>query len=361
MNTSMYQILLCGKPYLEEELRAALQKYPFRYLYDYQKIDRTLPFISLFYAPEIIKLSTDEQIFYEKCRNEECVLPIVPDLSNFTSLTPDVLQTINGVALDGPESIVHIKNYVLTFFGFIEGNRKVFISYKRTDCQELARQLYDAFSHANFIPFLDAYTIEPGVDFQAHLLQELSDSEIMVFINTTDYGKSKWCVKELENASQMSVGIVEVRFESSEEYNEAILALKIEMGTLLPSNSQYAPSALNQIVSGVEKYRAESYALRRDNNVKLFKEKYEKMHFKTLFPNILYSNRDKVAGVIMNHIPSSTDAQNAFNTLQEKLKVNEKWRCNLEYFGACCTPKRQRHYMWLNNFLPIHINDITQL
>ena len=361
MNTSVYQILLCGKPYLEEELRAALQKFPFRYVYDYREIDRTLPFVCLFYAPEIIKLSADEQIFYEKCRNEECVLPIVPDLSNFTSFAPDILQTINGIALDGPESIVHIKNYVLIFFGFIEGNRKVFISYKRTDCQELAHQLYDAFSHANFIPFLDAYTIEPGVDFQSNLLQELSDSEIMVFINTTDYGKSKWCIEELEKASQMSVGIVEVRFESSEEYNEAILAPKIEMGTLLPPNSQYDKSAIYQIVSGVERYRAESYALRRDNNVKLFKEKYDTSHFETLFPNILYSNRDKVAGVIMNHIPSSTDAQNAYNTLQEKLKVNEQWMCHLEYYGACCTPKRQRHYMWLNNFLPIHINDITQL
>ena len=361
MNTSVYQILLCGKPYLEEELRAALQKFPFRYVYDYREIDRTLPFVCLFYAPEIIKLSADEQIFYEKCRNEECVLPIVPDLSNFTSFAPDILQTINGIALDGPESIVHIKNYVLIFFGFIEGNRKVFISYKRTDCQELAHQLYDAFSHANFIPFLDAYTIEPGVDFQSNLLQELSDSEIMVFINTTDYGKSKWCIEELEKASQMSVGIVEVRFESSEEYNEAILAPKIEMGTLLPPNSQYDKSAIYQIVSGVERYRAESYALRRDNNVKLFKEKYDTIHFETLFPNILYSNQDKVAGVIMNHIPSSTDAQNAFDTLQKKLKVNEQWMCHLEYYGACCTPKRQRHYMWLNNFLPIHINDITQL
>ena len=361
MITSVYQILLCGKPYLEEELREALQKYPFRYVYDYREIDRTLPFVCLFYASEIIKLSADEQIFFEKCRNEECVLPIVPDLSNFTSFTPDILQTINGAALDGPKSIVHIKNYVLTFFGFIEGNRKVFISYKRTDCQELARQLYDAFSHAKFIPFLDAYTIEPGVDFQSHLLQELSDSEIMIFINTTDYGKSQWCIKELEKASQMSVGIVEVRFDSSEEYNEAILAPKIEIGTLLPPNSQYDKNAIHQIVSMAEKYRAESYVLRRDNNIKLFKEKYNKIHFETLFPNILYSNQDKVAGVIMNHIPSSTDAQNAFDTLQKKLKVNEQWICNLEYYGACCLQKRQRHYMWLNNFLPIHINNITQL
>lgn len=361
MNTSVYQILLYGKPYLEGELRAALQKYPFRYVYDYHEIDGKLPFVCLFYAPEPIILSSDEQVFFEKCRNEECVLPIVPDLSNFTNLTPAILQTINGIALDRPESIAHIKNYVLTFFGFIERNRKVFVSYKRSDCQELARQLYDAFNHANFIPFLDAYTIEPGVDFQAHLLQELSDSEIMVFINTTDYGKSKWCIKELEKASQMSVGIVEIRFESSTEYNEAILAPKIEMGTLLPPNSQYNKSAIDHIVNGVEKYRAESYALRRDNNVKLFKEKYDMIHFETLFPNILYSNRDKVAGVIMNHIPSSTDAQNAFNTLQEKLKVNEQWKCNLEYYGACCSPKWQRHYTWLNNFLPIHINDITRL
>ena len=109
--------------------------------------------------------------------------------------------------LKDSDPIEKLKNFVLRYFGLLDVNRKIFISYKRDDCEGLAKKLYDELNKKNFVPFLDSYVIEPGVIFQDYLKHELADSELMVFINSKDYEQSKWCKEELTAASELQVGI----------------------------------------------------------------------------------------------------------------------------------------------------------
>ena len=59
-------------------------------------------------------------------------------------------------------------------------NRKLFISYRRTDSSAVANQLFDAFVRNNYDVFLDTYSINPAKNFQEELHHRMTDCDVLI-------------------------------------------------------------------------------------------------------------------------------------------------------------------------------------
>src|SRR5262249_21147262 len=73
---------------------------------------------------------------------------------------------------------------------------RLFISYRRLETLPMALQLFDEFTHQGFEVFLDRFSIEPGVDFQQRLTQELEDKSMVLFLESSTVKASKWTQHE---------------------------------------------------------------------------------------------------------------------------------------------------------------------
>src|SRR5690606_38654447 len=102
-----------------------------------------------------------------------------------------------------------------------------FISYKRSESSIVAIQLYELLEKNNFDVFLDTHSVDKGEDFQEELWHRMTDSDVILMLNTDGFLKSEWCNKEMEKAHIKRIGIVhliwpECTFEDFAYLSESI-------------------------------------------------------------------------------------------------------------------------------------------
>lgn len=353
-----YQIRELGSPFRSEELRTALKDYP-SIQFITGKVNSSFPVLYLFYAQS----EDDYNLQAEDLSSIEynlLVLPVIKDVKNCGKYIPDQIKSTNALELKDTDPIEKLKNFVLRYFGLLDVNRKIFISYKRDDCEGLAQKLFDELGKKNFIPFLDSYVIEPGVNFQEHLKHELGDSELMIFINSKNYGSSRWCKEELITASEMQVGIVQLRFNDSEDVKESAISRIVPLGNMRKREDDYA-DAIPDIIDEIERYRAIGFELRRKSLVALIRDKYVDVDFDVCENGLLVSSEAKCAAYMMNRIPLSYDLQRAETIMQDKGVNLADYNKMVVYYGVYCRPDITRHHDWLNcTSIPVKFNDISR-
>ena len=173
MDKPTYQLLALGTPYYLVELMDILKDMPYISLVDVDSIDERLPLLILYFGQTPDDKAKTYPLDLERRTKAQEVLPIVQDVSKFGECIPDTLGSINAFVLKDGKSVPKLKNRILSWFVLLDNTRKIFISYKRTDTTALAHQLFDTLIKKGYIPFLDSYSLEPGVDFQEYLMNEI--------------------------------------------------------------------------------------------------------------------------------------------------------------------------------------------
>src|SRR5690606_10977306 len=153
-----------------------------------------------------------EEILHSQKLDGNVILPVY--LDNFKNEMPDFLSNQNGLKFD--DNIKKICNLVLEGFELLRKNRKVFISYKRSESSNIAIQLYEVLEQNNFDVFLDTHSVDKGEDFQEELWHRMTDCDVILMLNTKEFLKSEWCNKELEKAHIKRIGIVHLIWPDSE-------------------------------------------------------------------------------------------------------------------------------------------------
>lgn len=109
------------------------------------------------------------------------------------------------------ESITELSLTLLARAGVTTMDRRVFISYRRTDTSPMADQLFDALTRRNFSVFLDRVSVEPGVDFQASLFEQLADKSMVVLLNSKTFPNSRWTMEEIRFARERRLSLLVLR------------------------------------------------------------------------------------------------------------------------------------------------------
>lgn len=139
------------------------------------------------------------------------VLPVVADASEAQWLPPS-LSCFNAfqTGLWATAWVDGLVDEVLSLGWQRRRERRVFISYKRSDCGPIARQLYESLTTRGYVTFLDDISIPKGEEFQRELRWWLNDADAMVVLATPGFRSSRWCVEEISAAKSAGLGLIGV-------------------------------------------------------------------------------------------------------------------------------------------------------
>lgn len=200
------------------------------------------------------------------------IIPIVSSASAAASDLPDQLRHLNAldyVAL-GPERIVAT---VLESLSLLPHQRRVFLSYRRSEARGVAVQLFDVLSSRVFDIFLDTHGIPPATDFQSVLWHRLCDSDVMVMLDTHTYFESRWTSAEFGRALAKGIPILRIGWPDSEASPRTATCSHISLGARdFDASGSLVDSALDAICRSIESLRSRSFAIRRLNMVSSIRE-----------------------------------------------------------------------------------------
>ena len=97
---------------------------------------------------------------------------------------------------------------LLEMLGLVEKERKIFVSYRRSETSALAVQLHTELVQRRFDVFLDRFAVEPGVDFQRRLDEDLGDKAFVLLLESPELRDSQWVRHEIAYAHSRRIEIL---------------------------------------------------------------------------------------------------------------------------------------------------------
>jgi len=231
--------------------------------------NRQLPIIGVFLGypgaadaqhPAIAPLLGDSNI----------VVTVVSDVTQVAAEIPPSLQHVNAIPASLPNhNFDRIGSVILEGFRLLRRERRLFISYKRSDSQSVADQLYDALDARGFDVFIDTRAVPPAVDFQAELWHRLLDTDVVVLIDTPGFRASRWTTEELAHANATSIQILHLLWPDQKEDGTSAFsrfyrldARHFEAAPVLGGTSRLTKGAVEDLCNSAESLRAGAIAAR---------------------------------------------------------------------------------------------------
>lgn len=292
--------------------------------------------------------------------NGDAVFPIYFG-EKFENEVPKVIRIMNGkrYIVDDHEKYV---NYAFESMKLLRENRKLFISYRRTDSSAVANQLFDAFVRSNYDVFLDTYSINPAKNFQEELHHRMTDCDVLIQLYTNDFKNSEWCNEEITSANQKQIGVVEVVWPDCNPDIHNLLCEPIQLSeeffidkNFHNEDCRLTEESIVNIIYTVESVRARNLAARQDNLVGEFVEEARKQE-RRLIQEYRYLVENLENGRIRLFIPAIGIPQSydCFESLRfRELLNNEKLELFLIYDDLCIRKRWIEHLEWLNKSLEV--------
>lgn len=314
----------------------------------------------VFYFGKIDHQDTDAAILKILIDNGDAVFPIYFG-EKFENEVPKVIHIMNGkrYIVDDHDKYV---NYAFESMKLLRENRKLFISYRRTDSSAVANQLFDAFVKSNYDVFLDTYSINPAKNFQEELHHRMTDCDVLIQLYTNDFKNSEWCNEEITSANQKQIGVVELVWPDCKPDIHNLLCEPIQLSEELFIDKNFhnedcrlTEESIINIVHTVESVRARNLAARQDNLVGEFVEEARKQK-RRLIQEYRYLVENLENGRIRLFIPAIGIPQSydCFESLRfRELLNNEKLELFLIYDDLCIRKRWIEHLEWLNKSLEV--------
>ena len=134
------------------------------------------------------------------------ILLLFPEGASINSLLPPTIQRFNAAFWSN--SIIDLIPQLYSVVGLTANEFRIFISYRRSDTQNLAEQLFDELSHNNFDVYLDRFRTPPSVNFQMRLAQELADKSMVLLLESANILQSRWTLFEILFAKLYRLGLL---------------------------------------------------------------------------------------------------------------------------------------------------------
>lgn len=358
-----YQIQILGTPWNVNELMQIVQGFHDVEIVDCEHIDRKLPLLCLYFGNDTkdAALSNEVASLVRSYINRRMILPIAQNPDDFKTKFPEVLKQLNGFFLkrDDTESLLRLKNYIAAYFGLLGGNKKVFISYRRTDTEPLAHKLHSELVKRKYNPFLDAYSIDEGVNFQDYLRHELVDSEVVILLDSPDFNSSEYCMEEFNIANQERIPVVDIRFNINPKTNLHRFCSYWETG--LDCNTANSDSDLvGKIIEHMESVRAAAYKFKRDYVLDEFYALCRKYDLPVVeYGSFIRCDTTHECFYPLTYIPTATDIYKV-NSVFSKIPLFSTYSKKILYNGSYCREDVSSCLSWLDSHLPIHTFNITR-
>lgn len=378
-----YQIVLLGdNETAKEKLRSEIRDRLFELGVDHENhvvfLDSRNSAVDLIPGAPVVGvyfegLSTKSELdFLSYLISKACVVvPVVNDLSKYRNSVPEILYPINGIELDG--NLAKVTSTCLEALNLLRKSRRLFISYRRQESSKAAIQLYEYLDKSGFDVFLDTVSLRPGDPFQEMLWHRLSDTDVVVLLDTPGFLSSRWTEEELAKASAMTIGILQLVWPDHIPAARSALCekfyldkmknfLKYEFST--PDNS-LNDETLKQITVAVESLRARSFAARYNNLVKELKNAAVETGCSVSIQVDRHVLVSKSAGKSIATIPAvgvpEAISYQEINQIYTERANPEIVKTVLLYDHRNIRETWYQHLCWLDKHLPVNSVRITEV
>ncbi|WP_105200881.1 toll/interleukin-1 receptor domain-containing protein [Pseudoalteromonas sp. T1lg10] len=240
---------------LEEEIK----------VYDANSVnqrDRSAAFSSVYFGG---KPHVDLDVAKSLFRESVPIIPVVTNLEEFSQLIPDFLQANNGYSLNkNDQEMRELATLMLECVGLLRRQRRIFVSYRRTESRDVALQMHDLLIAKGFDVFLDTHDIRPGEPFQDALWHKLCDSDVLIMLDTPTYFESRWTREEIGRARAKEIHVLRVVWPNHESDRMSDLAETVYLKTedLEKDSGPLTLEKIDEIALKVECIRSRSIAAR---------------------------------------------------------------------------------------------------
>ena len=232
---------------------------------DEANLDPRMPLMAVYFGSR--SHAVDSPLVGQLIEDSITIATVVSSLDSVSMELPPQLRHINAIKNDAV-AIDRLTNLILETFRLLRRERRLFISYKRSDSQAFADKLYEELDARGFDVFIDVRSVPPGVDFQAELWHRMSDSDVVILIDTPGFRESRWTTAELAQANATNIQILHLLWPGQTEDDDLALSYfeslthedfyadEIEQGTSVK------PETLTRIYAKAELLRARAIAAR---------------------------------------------------------------------------------------------------
>lgn len=299
-----------------------------------------------------------DQCFIKKLiQDATLILPIVTRLDDVSISIPDLLKEINAFELNNKGCISSLISCILEGFSLLREARRLFISYKRSESSDVAIQLYEALEKSGFDVFLDTHSVRPGEPFQEELWHRMTDSDVVILLNTPDFLGSEWTQEELAKANAMSIGVIQLIWPGCNPLGESHLFQSILLdSSSLDCNGKLIDSIVSQVIVETESLRARTLAARQDNLTSEFISISNYVGIESVLHTdkfITFKIQDTNYVVIPSvGVPQSFTSNNILE-LRKNIQKNSVEKIYLLYDHTNIRKKWLEHLNWLDLYLPV--------
>ncbi|MEC5383655.1 toll/interleukin-1 receptor domain-containing protein [Aurantimonas sp. C2-6-R+9] len=193
------------------------------------------------------------------------VVPVVVEGASITKTVPAAILPVNACIIPANDvRLEALAAVALEVVGLLHRQRRVFVSYRRTDSREVAVQLHDELSGRGFDVFLDTHDIRLGADFQEMLWHRLVDCDVMIMLDTKDYFTSKWTKQELGRSLALGVQILRIVWPDHSGSRHLSLSDTIKLADAdIDAHQRLAASSVSEVARRAEALRSRSIATRQ--------------------------------------------------------------------------------------------------
>jgi hypothetical protein len=150
---------------------------------------------------------------------------------------------------------------ILRAIGLGEEDRRLFLSYRRTDTSALSLQLHTALIQRGFDVFLDRFSVDVGVDFQRQIHIDLADKAFVLFIESRSARDSRWVEEEVTYAMRHHISHLAVtlpgvppdrRFPTVDDAFRHLIDLTTDLRPGTEGDPELTDAALDSVLDLVE-------------------------------------------------------------------------------------------------------------
>lgn len=294
--------------------------------------------------------------------NADAIYPVYFTEGKFLDEVPEVLHKVNGVLYNEGE-LDSIVNVAFEELRLLRKTRRVFISYKRSESSAVANQLYDVLSRHQFDVFLDTYSIRGAAEFQAELHHRITDSDVLIQLNSPGFKDSKWCEEEISDANARKVGVLQINWPGVHSGPTDQLSIVRQLVDTdfrrkrwKRNTSVLKSKMLSSITAQVESVRARNLAARQDGlTAEFVKEANRQGRCIIKEPSFLVEERP--SGKFWYYIPAIGVPQSV--NFHDSLKMLGKWGINdpakvfLIYDELSILEDWINHLDWMSNYFEV--------
>lgn len=362
-----YQILLLGSPNqsfqpitdqiagMVKDLGVEVSQVQFLYAGSVMNADPRFPRVAIYYgSPDY---HGDDNVLKKLIEDSIVIIPLVSSIEAATAELPPNIAHINAIETTS-SGFSRTATLVLENLQLLRKERRLFISYKRSDAQEVANQLYDELDKRGFDVFIDVRSVPPAADFQAELWHRMSDSDIVIMLDTENFRQSRWTSAELAQANATNIQILHILWPDQKEHGDVSfshLHHLSEANFSADHKLRLDTETLSKICDQAEELRARALAARFryliDNFCDAARDagKAASVHPQRWI-SVLQSDGTMLAVVPAIGVPTSNRIHRTFDDLANFENVSAHW---LLYDNRGILHDWLKHLDWLGSHLPV--------